>query len=306
MPRYDAITLKQLRALNAIASSGSLAGAARDLGQTAPTIHSQIKNLEMAVGRALLIRPTAGENFRLTPEGKEIQRAAERIEANLAGAIATMKAVNAGRTGRVRLAVVSTAKYFAPGLVRTLREIRPDIDVVLKVGNRATIYSDMDRGKHDLVIMGQPPRAQIANALPIGPHPHGIVLASGHALAGNDGYDPDRLLQETFIFREEGSGTRMVAERFLERFTQGIPARTMEMESNETIKQSVIAGLGIAMLSLHTVREELRSGRMTLLQGYGLPVMRHWYLVKPDGADSAPAAEGLAQEIQNLNGAFLP
>jgi len=306
MPRPDAVTLKQLRALNAIAKAGSLAGAARDLGQTAPTLHSQIKNLETAVGRALLIRPTSGESFRLTPEGKAMLRAAERMEADLSQAVASIVALNAGRSGRVRLAVVSTAKYFAPGLVRILREKRPDIELVLKVGNRATILAEMDRAACDLVIMGRPLRAQMPNAIPIGPHPHGIVLPAGHPLAGDTAYLPDRLLQETFIFREPGSGTRSVAERFLERFAQGLPVKTMEMESNETIKQSVIAGLGIAMLSLHTVKEELCNGRLALLEGYGLPVMRHWYLVKPDGAESAPAAECLAEEIEALNGAFLP
>lgn len=306
MPRRDAVTLKQLRALSAIAAAGSLAAAARDLGQSAPTIHSQIKNLETAIGRPLLLRPASGENFRLTTEGVEVLRAAARMEANLSQAVATVVSLNAGRTGRVRLGVVSTGKYFAPGLVRTLHERHPDIEIVLKVGNRATILGEMDRAQYDLVIMGRPPRSQMSNAVPIGPHPHSILLPAEHALVGDSGYDPDRLLQETFIFREQGSGTRKVAERYLERFAQGMPARRMEMDSNETIKQSVMAGLGIAMLSLHTVREELRSGRMVLLEGYGLPVMRHWYLIKPDGADMAPAAARLAEEIENCNGSFLP
>ncbi|RMF39251.1 MAG: LysR family transcriptional regulator [Alphaproteobacteria bacterium] len=304
--RADAITLKQLRALKAVAEAGSLAAAARALGQSAPTIHSQIRNLETALDRAVFERPVRGEAFRLTPQGREMLRAAERIEAHLSQATSTIAALEAGRSGRVRLAVVSTGKYFAPTLVRRLAEIRPDIEVVLSVGNRARTLEGMEQAAYDLIIMGRPPRMQMGNARPIGPHPHGIILPPGHPLAGGAGYDPDRLLAETFILREPGSGSRIVAERYLDRFAQGRPERLMEMESNETIKQAVIAGLGIAMISLHTVAEELRSGRLTLLKGQGLPVMRHWYLITPDGEAAAPAAATLAREITDMNAAFLP
>lgn len=306
MIHADAITLKQLRALRAVTEHGSLAGAARALGQATPTIHSQIRNLETALGCPVFDRRGGGETARLTAEGQEVLLAAMRIEANMSHAVDTIAALSAGRTGRVRLAVVSTGKYFAPGLVRKLAQIRPDVEVVLGVANRADTLKAMERADFDLFIMGRPPRSQLGNAQPIGPHPHGIVLPPGHPMAGGLGYDPERLATETIIQREPGSGTRIVAERFLERYVPGRTGRVMEMDSNETIKQAVLAGLGIAMLSLHTVAEELKTGRLALLDGPGLPVMRHWYLILPDGEAASSAAKTLAADIVGMNGAFLP
>lgn len=306
MPRPDAITMKQLRALRSVAQVGSLAGAARELGQTTSTIHSQIKNLEIAVGRTVFDRPAGGEAFRLTQEGEEMLRAAQRIEANLSQALDAVRALNAGKTGRLTLAVVSTGKYFAPRLVRRLHDIHPEIEISLKVANRADTLEAIERSELDLVIMGRPPRAQMPNARPIGPHPHGIIVPPDHALASRSGYDPDELLSNTLILREPGSGTRAVTDRFLERFGQGQPRQIVEMDSNETIKQAVMAGLGIAMLSLHTIADEVKSGRLVLLEGLGLPVVRHWYLVQPEGPTTGPAARAVAESIVGFNGDFLP
>jgi len=306
MPRVEAITLKQLRALQAVTRAGSLTGAGRELGLTTPTIHSQIKNLETAVGSAMLDRPAGGDDFRLTREGREILRAAQRIEANLSQALDAIRALNAGKTGRVTLAVVSTGKYFAPRLVRRLGDIHPDIEISLKVANREDTLAGIERSEFDVVIMGRPPRAQMSNSQPIGPHPHGIVVPPNHPLASRPGYDPDELLSNTFILRERGSGSRAVAERFLDRLERDRPGRIVEMDSNETIKQAVMAGLGVAMLSLHTIAEEVKSGRLVLLEGLGLPVMRHWYLIQPEGQATNPAAQVVATSIIDFNGNFLP
>ena len=143
-------------------------------------------------------------------------------------------------------------------------------------------------------------------AQPLGPHPHGIVLRPDHPLAATDGFDPAALVQEVFLAREPGSGTRILMERFLDRLAEGQPVRRIEMDTNETIKQAVLAGLGIAFLSLHTVCEELRAGRLVLLRGPGLPVMRHWYLVTPAGHAPTAAARRVAEAITGLNGTFLP
>lgn len=306
MIRLDALTLKQLRALQAVVAERSLAGAARVLNQTTPAIHSQIKNLETAVGHPVLQKAGDEGGFVPTLQGAEVLAAAERIEAILSQAARRMAALQAGRSGHVALGVVSTAKYFAPGLVRRLMEACPEIEVELRVGNRETVIDWLARGAVDLAVMGRPPREPQVAARPVGPHPHGIVLPPGHALAGADGFDPARLMQETFISREAGSGTRILMERFLDRLAEGLPLRMIQMDSNETIKQAVIAGLGIAFLSLHTVGEELATGRLVLLRGPGLPAMRHWYLVTPQLHPATPAATRIAAAIDAMNGAFLP
>ena len=181
-----------------------------------------------------------------------------------------------------------------------------DVEVSLRVGNREAVIADLDRGRCELAIMGRPPREPSVDAVPLGPHPHGVVLPPDHPLAGADGHDPDALLRETFLSREPGSGTRVLMQRFLDRLEAGQPARIIEMDSNETIKQAVLAGLGIAFLSLHTVDDELRTGRLALLSGPHLPVMRHWYLVSPMALPPGPVAARIATEIGALSGSFLP
>ncbi|MDE4272875.1 LysR family transcriptional regulator [Phaeobacter gallaeciensis] len=306
--RFDAITLKQLRALLAVADTGSLTMAADILHQTPPTIHSQIKNLEGAIGEALLQKASDGSGFQPTLAGQEMLAAAQRIEANLSHAERQITALTQGRRGHVVLGTVSTAKYFVPRLVRLLQDRIPDVEISLRVANRSEVMQALNRGDYDLAIMGRPPRGVIHRAIPLGPHPHGIVLPPDHPLAQEDGYDPHRLLQETFLSREEGSGTRILMERFIERLAEGHSPNKVVMPSNETIKQAVLAGLGIAFLSLHTVHDEVTSGRLALLRGRDLPVMRHWYLIT--GAAEAdhvsPATEMCAQEIDALSGVYLP
>jgi molybdate transport repressor ModE-like protein len=306
--RIDAVTLKQLRTLISVARTGSLTKTASALNQTPPTIHSQIKSLEAAAGQSLVTRGTDGGGFVLTRAGEALLIAAHRIEANLSQAEQQLAALEKGLTGHVVLGTVSTAKYFAPRLVRQLQDSMPDIEVELKVANRSEVISAVERGEYDLAIMGRPPSRSMSQALPLGPHPHGIVLPPDHPLAGEDGFDPSALLTETFLSREEGSGTRILMERFIERLAEGHTPKRVVMQSNETIKQAVIAGLGVGFLSLHTVHDELADGRLTLLRGQGLPIMRHWYLLygNVEGTEPSKAAQRCAQEIESLNGAFLP
>jgi DNA-binding transcriptional LysR family regulator len=306
--RLDALTLKQLRALSVVTDTGSLTLAAERLNQTPPAIHSQIKNLEAATGQTLLQRASDGSGFHATQAGREMVIAAQRIEAVLSHAARQIAALSQGRTGHVVLGTVSTAKYFAPRLVRLLQDLLPDVEITLQVANRSETVAALERGAFDLAIMGRPPRSALSRSVPLGPHPHGIVLPPDHPLAGRDGYDPAALLRETFLSREEGSGTRILMERFIDRLAEGNAPRLVVMASNETIKQAVLAGLGIAFLSLHTVQDEVQAGRLVLLRGAGLPVMRHWYLVPGTEEPEAMsmAARRCAAEIEALGGVYLP
>ena len=301
MLRPDGLTLKQLRALVSVAKTGSLTAAAEAIGLTTPVIHSQIKGLETALAVQMLMHsPDWSGADQSGPARHHGDRTDRRHSGGYGGATV---ALSQGKTGQVTLGVVSTAKYFAPGLVRILNQRCPDVDISLLVGNRETIIADQARCALGLAIMGRPPEVV---AVPLGPHPHGIVVQPDHPFVGASDVDPDPLLRERFIAREEGSGTRILIQRYLDGIFDGREIRMIELDSNETIKQAVIAGLGIAMLSLHGVDEELRSGRLRLLQGRGLPLMRHWYLVHLAASPLPAAAAALSAQIVGLNGTFLP
>ena len=304
--RADAVTLRQLRALAAVARHGSMTAAAAQIGLTTPAVHSQIRALEGAVGTALLQRHPDGSGSRLTPAGAVLLEGVEQIEGALDHAFGRIAAIQSGRAGRVVLGVVSTAKYFAPALVQTLRRLHPEIEIALQVGNREEILRDLSMLRIDLTIMGRPPRDPPTEAQPIGPHPHSLVAAPDHRLAGQRALSAADLAGETFLARESGSGTRTLMIRYLDRIGDGQPFDFVDMGSNETIKQAAMAGLGIGFLSLHTAADELRRGSLVTLDAPGLPIERHWFLVRNQRAPEMPAAATLARTITGLKGGFLP
>lgn len=303
--RMNALTLKQLRALDAVARGGSLTAAGGTLGLTTPAIHTQIKGLEEAVGMKLIQRAADGSGSELTEAGMALRETARRIEDNLSQAAANLLAIQRGQSGRVTLGVVSTGKYFAPRLVKMLQDAHPEIEVALRVGNRSSIIEGVERGTFDLAIMGRPPRHPPVIAEPIGEHPHGLIVPPGHPLIGQ-GMQLDLLFDQTFLAREQGSGTRIVMSRWLDRIGEGRIYDTLEMDSNETIKQAVMAGLGIAFLSLHTVMDELATGRLVQIDAPGLPLMRHWFLVRREDERTRELALRVWEEIVEMKGAFLP
>ena len=303
--KIDGISLRQLRCLRAVADSGSLTGAASLLGLTTPAIHSQLRGLEELAGRPLVARAEHGA-FRPTPEGQALLLAEAQIATALARAGRDIRALQQGHVGTVVLGVVSTGKYFAPGLVARLLRLLPDIEVTLRIGNRDAILAALAGDQLDLAIMGRPPREPAVIADPVGPHPHIIIAAPDHPLASADPVMPGDLLAQTFLSREEGSGTRILMTRLLDRIGEGATWRAVEMGTNETIKQAVIAGLGIALISQHTVTEELRSGRLIALRGIGLPIQRSWYLLRRADRQPSPATARIRDEILTMRGAFLP
>lgn len=301
----EGISLRQLRCLRAVADSGSLTAAAGLLGLTTPAIHSQLRGLEDLAGCALMVRAEHGA-FRPTPEGQALLLAESQIATALSRAGREIGALRQGRVGNVVLGVVSTGKYFAPGLVARLLRLLPEIEVTLRIGNRDAVLAALAGDDLDLAVMGRPPREPAVIADPVGPHPHIIIAAPDHPLANADPVMPGDLLAQTFLSREEGSGTRILMTRFLDRIGEGATWRAVEMGTNETIKQAVIAGLGVALISQHTVTEELRSGRLIALRGIGLPIQRSWYLLRRADRQMSAAAARIRDETLAMRGSFLP
>lgn len=305
MPKLDAITFKQLRAIRAVAEQGTLSAAAEAVGLTPPAIHTQLRILEENLQCRLVDRGGA-KGARLTAEGQAVLDAQFTIQNALEGCMQKVRALRDGQSGVVVLGVVSTGKYFAPGLVAMLQQHYPDIDVVLRVGNRDMIVRALQQQSIDLAIMGRPPRAPKVSVEPMGSHPHVMIAPPGHRLAGKANISPEDLLSETFIAREDGSGTRILMIRYLDRIGDGATYRFIEMGTNETIKQAVIAGLGIAMISQHTVTEELKSGRLVTIEPEGLPIERKWYLLQREDLVVTPAIATVHGFISDLQGSFLP
>lgn len=288
-----------------MANCGSITLAAQELGLTPPAVHSQIRALENCLGSAL-VQKSANKGMILTAEGRLLQQAQHAIDSSLRSCLNQVAAMQDGMAGSVVLGVVSTAKYFAPALVAGLKKAFPNIDVTLNVGNRNDIVAALHDQSVDLVIMGRPPRSPAVTARTIGVHPHLMIAAPDHHLVGQKFVSPAELLNEIIISREPGSGTRILMTRYLDRVGEGKTYETMVMNSNETIKQAVMAGLGIALISQHTVTEELRSGRLAAISASDMPIERRWFVLHRADRTLSPAMGSVWNFICKESERFFP
>ncbi len=297
------VTFRQLRVFIEVAQNGSMARAAEALHLTPPAVSMQIKELEGQVGLPLFDR--SGRNVSLSTAGEYFVVHARRLLAALKEADHAMARLKKLEHGLLTIGLVSTAKYFVPHLLARFREEHPGIDVRLRVlGNREQLVEQMQVGEIDLSIMGRPPKEMRTRAETFAPHPLVFVAPPGHPLLSGGPHRVDDLAPYPILAREQGSGTRTAMENFFaaHRFE---PRITMEMSSNETIKQAVMAGLGLSFLSLHTMGLELRSGLLQLLDIADAPVMRGWNVVHLAAKLLSPAAEAFRYFILEHGEAHL-
>jgi LysR family transcriptional regulator, low CO2-responsive transcriptional regulator len=280
-------TLRQLRILAAVVAEGSFSAAAKSLHLTQPAVSQQVKELEGSCGLPLLER--AGKHIRLTEAGGELMLAIRGVERELKSAEDSIAALKGLRGGLLTVAVISTAQYFAPRLLTEFCRRHSGVKLRLDVCNRDAIIGYLERDDIDLAIMGRPP-AEIATAYePFASNPHVVIAPPGHRLARRRRISLEELLREPFIAREPGSGTRQLSEQLFDK--RGHPfAPTLVMNSNETIKQAVIAGMGVSLLSLHTLGLEITTGTLAVLDVAATPIMRRWYLVHRKDKRLSPVA----------------
>lgn len=300
-----AITLKQLRAVDAVAQTGSITKAATQLGLTPPAVHTQLRALEATLGCSLIVKGDKS-GMVLSAEGRLVLQVQQSIAVALKSCVNQIAAMQKGLAGTVALGVVSTGKYFAPALVAGLKKAFGDIEVRLIIGNRGAILAALEERSIDIAIMGRPPRSPTVTARGIGVHPLLMIAAPGHRLSHGNFVDPEDLLDEVIISREEGSGTRILMIRYLDRIGAGKPYETLEMGSNETIKQAVMAGLGIALISQHTVTEELKAGRLVAINTAELPIERQWYVLHRAEMTLSPAMESVWDFINQNSTRYFP
>jgi DNA-binding transcriptional LysR family regulator len=281
------VTLRQLRIFEAVARHLSFSRAAEELHLTQPAVSMQVQALEELAG--LPLTEQTGKKVRLTAAGEEVARQARRVADQLREAGEALAALKGVKSGRLKIGVVSTAKYFAPSLLAEFRRRHPGVILELNVANRGAIVRSLAENVIDVAIMGTPPSEFETVAKIFAEHPLVFIAAGDHPLAGKALIEPQQLAHESLLIRESGSGTRSALERYLEEHKVSADA-TMELGSNETIKQAVMAGLGISFLSEHTIGLETAVGRLVKLNVAGTPVKRQWRLVYRTDKRLMPAA----------------
>lgn len=288
------ITLHQLKIFTALARHLNMTRAAETLHMTPAALSIQIKQLAEAMGTPL--HEQIGKRLFLTDAGQLVDAASrdvfERLE-RLAADLAEEKGLE---RGSLRVSVITTAKYFVPRMLGEFCKRHPGIEVALEVVNRDEILARLARNLDHLYIMGQAPDNLAVVAVPFMENPLVMVAPADHPLAAECDIDPARLAGESFIAREPGSGTRLAAERFFA--AHGIQPRVrMTLGSNEAVKQAVAGGLGLAVLSNHTLTLDVSSGAFALLDVRGFPVLRQWYAVYPAGKRLAPVTRAFLEHI---------
>ncbi len=302
-PWLRQLTLKQMRGFEAVVHAGSVSSAARDLHLTPPAVSLQLRDLENAIGVPLLERNDSG--LVTTVAGQELFELNQEIQNSLdrfGEKITELKGID---HGVVSVGVVSTARYFAPMVLAEFMKIYQDIKIQLLVGNRDATMEKLENMELDFAITGLPPDHFEVKKEFISNHPQIIIASPEHPLAEKKRIALPELRQETFLLRESGSGTRSITDKLFAR-CKGLPKSGLEFGSNETIKQAVMAGMGIAVISAHTVAAELKERRLVALDVEGLPINRKWFVVKHANKRFMPSAQALWNFVARNGKHYLP
>ena len=290
------VTFRQLQVFESVARHRSYTRAAEELHLTQPAVSMQVKQLEHVLGLALFEH--LGRRVYLTDAGEIVLHHSRRIATELNDAGQALEDLRGIDGGRLRLAVVTTVNYFATRLLAGFCRDHPGVRVTLDVTNRESVIRLLEENATDVVLMGRPPDTLNLVATPFMDNPLVLIAPPDHPLAGRRRVRLDALREEAFLTREPGSGTRAAMERFFE--DKGLAPRTrIEMSSNEAIKQSVEAGLGLGMVSAHTVELELAAGRLALLDVESFPILKRWFVVHREGKRLSPSAQAFIDHVMD-------
>jgi DNA-binding transcriptional LysR family regulator len=281
-------TLNQFRIFDAVARNMSFARAAEELHLTPPALSIQVKQLAEAAGEPLVEQ--IGKKIHLTEAGRLIAEACRDLDMRLERLSQDLNALQGLEKGSLKLAILTTAEYFAPRILGEFCAQHPGIEASMFVGNRETLLERMAHNLDDLYIFGQPPANLNIVAESFAYNPLVVIARTDHPLAGEKNIAPSRLDGLPFILREPGSGMRLATEDFMNKNKVRIETR-MEVGSNEAIKQAVKGALGLAVLSRASVSAEIERGELTTLDVRGFPLMRRWHVAYPAGKNLSHAAD---------------
>lgn len=282
-------TFRQFQVFEAIYRLGSFTRAAEELFLTQPTVSMQIKKLSEAIGLPLFEH--VGRNVEPTEAGKEVYVACRGMFETLSNLEMKMSDMKGLKRGRLRMGVITTAKYLAPEMLGEFSQIYPGIDLSLKVTNRESIIRRIRANEDDLYIMGQAPEGDFeVEAFSFAPNPLVVMAPRNHPLVGKKNISLEEITKEPFIIREPGSGIRDAMFKAFD--AAGVrPTVRMEIGNNEAIKHAVAGGLGLSVLSLHTLSLEGVDGPVAILDVEGFPILRNWYIVYPKGKELSLVAQ---------------
>ncbi len=297
------VTLRQLRIFAAVARDLSFVRAAEKLNLSPPAVSMQIKELEAEIGLPLFDR--SSRRVSLTTVGEYVLAHTRRVLVAMRDAEDMVARFRGLKVGPLDVAMVSTAKYFLPRMLADFRADHPGVDIRLRVcNNRDEIAGLMQEGDVELAIMGRPPQGWRTRAEPFAMHPHVLVTAADHRFMQMEEVPAQALADEGFIVREPGSGTRAALDEYMHAHHLR-PRVAMQMSSNEAIKQAVMSGMGVALLSLHTLGLELEHKLIGTPHVEGLPVMHRWHVVNNLAKSLSPAAEAFRYFVLERGEAFL-
>lgn len=288
------ITFRQLRIFLSVAELGSITAAARASHVTQPTVSMQLRELADAVG--LPLYEVIGKRLFLTQAGEELATTARAMVGEWSDFGQRMDALRGLTRGRLRIAVVSTAQYFIPRILGRFCSRHPEVEIALEVLNRDGVVQRLRANQDDLYIMSMPPADMDIEKEVFLSNPLVVVAPASHPLAGQARIALARLAPERFILREQGSGTRLACDAHFA--AHGFKPRVrLALGSNEAIKQSVAGGLGLAVLSTHSLGEPMGEESLVTLDVAGFPIQSRWYTVHPRGKRLSPTAQAFLQHL---------
>lgn len=296
MIRIRNATFRQLQVFEAIARNNSFTVAAEELHLTQPTLSMQVKKLTSIVGMPLYNQ--IGKKIYLTEVGEELLKTCKSVFDSLADFQMTVSDMQGIKQGNLRISGVTTAEYFAPRILGSFCKKYPGINVALEVINRERVLERLEQNLDDIYIVGQAPTGAEIHRIPFLANPVVVLAPPSHPL-GNEREIPVKALeQENFIMREPGCGTYGSISRLLKNRDFCFKG-SMELGSNEAVKQAVIGGLGISMLSVYALTHELQAGELVVLDVQGFPIEDQWYLCYPKGKQLSMVAQVFLEYMLN-------
>jgi len=289
------VTLRQLQIFMVAAEHESFAKAADILHLTQPAVSMQMKRLAEMVGIPLFAK--SGRDLRLTLAGRSLLPYVRRMTQTLREAGEELDAINGLRHGHVKIGMVTTTQYFSPRLTAEFQKQHPEIQLDLTIANRRRIINKLESNEIDLAIMGRTPKRLEVNPTEFFEHPYVVVAGPSHPLSKKKNISPQDLNSESFLVRESGSGTRMIFDHFFIKNELKQPS-IQEFSSNESIKQGVMAGLGLAVISAHTIHLERQADLLKVLNIKAMPAMRTWCILHLSNKVLSPSAEAFKQFMQ--------
>ena len=296
------VTFRQLEVFEVVARLLSYTKASKELHLSQPAVSMQIKQLEENAGLPLFEQ--VGRKTYLTEAGQEMYHYCRAIARQIEEMDEVLEQLKGLKTGRLEVTVATTANAFATRMLSKFNKLHEGSTVSLDVTNRERLLQQLVDNEKDIAIMGRPPQDAELVIEPFADNPLVVVAATNHPLVGMQPIPLYMLQDQTFVVREKGSGTRTAMQRFFDERNLSITS-SMEMNENEAIKQAVQAGMGLGVVSIHTIELELETNRLVILDVEDFPIMRHWYLVHRKDKRLSPITQAFKDFVLSEGRSFI-